>query len=218
MNTIAISRLIGSNAAVIAQHLADELKYDLVDKKILEATLEQYGVTRFGKLYNSTPNLWDLANSKNIQVLSLLNDTMKALAYRGRTIVLARGAYSALADYDNVFKLRLQAPLSVRIDRMIGRVGWDLEREDVEARIIADDKARRKFVKLFYNKKYADATGFDLVVNTGLVPIETTEAWVLTAVQMLENRELSADANVVKQDDVDPLLLEAIDQSLQRRI
>jgi cytidylate kinase len=217
MNTIAISRLIGSNAADIAQHVADVLEYDLVDKTILEAILEQYGVTRFGQLYNSTPNIWDLANSKNIQVLSLLNDTMKALAYRGRTVVLARGGYAALSDYDNVLKVRLQASLIVRTDRMIGRVGWDLDRENVEARIIADDKARKKFVKLFYNKKYAEATGFDLVINTGLIPSKTAEEWILAAAEMLAASEVRANANTVKKQEVDPLLLEAIDQSLQRR-
>ncbi|MGZ0708737.1 cytidylate kinase-like family protein [Coraliomargarita sp. W4R53] len=217
MNTIAISRLIGSDAAVIARRLAEVLGYDLVDKTILEATLEQYGITRFGKLYHSTPNLWDLTNSKNLQVISMLNDTMKALAYRGRTVLLARGGYAALSDYDNVLKVCLQASLSVRVDRMMGREGWAVGRDEVESRIILDDKARKKFVTLFYNKKYYEATDFDLVVNTGLVPDQTTEEWILAAVEMLASSEPAAEAKTVKKEEVDPLLLEAIEQSLQRR-
>ncbi|WPJ97408.1 cytidylate kinase-like family protein [Coraliomargarita algicola] len=214
--TIAISRLIGSDAGEIAKRLAEALGYDLVDKAILQATLEQYGITRFGKLYNSTPNLWDLTNSKNIQVISMLNDTMKALAYRGRTVILARGAYAALSDYSNVLKVRLQAPLAVRVQRMMAREECD-DPEQVEERIVLDDKARKKFVKLFYNKKDSDATDFDLVINTAIISVRTTDEWLLDAVRMFESIEPVTPVQTVSQQEVDPLLLDAIDQALQRR-
>ncbi len=215
--TIALSRLIGSKAGVIAQRLAEDLGYELVDKDILQATLEQYGLTRFGKLYTSTPNIWDLTNSKNLQVISMVNDTMKALAHRGRTVILARGAYAALGKYDDVLKIRIQANFSTRVDRMMEREG-STDRKHIEEFVAADDKARMQFVKAFYNQKCCDATDFDLVVNTGILSIETAESWIIETARIFESMELEAGAETARQIEVDPLLLDAIDHALERRV
>lgn len=217
MNTIVISRLIGSEAGTIAKRLADVLGYSLVDKIILQETLQQYGITRFGKLYTSTPNLWDLANSKNVQVISMLNDTINALAHRGRTVIIARGAYATLNNRSNVLKVRIQAPFSKRVDRLMVKENSN-NRERIEEQVASDDKARMKFVKLFYNQKCCDATDFDLVINTDVVPIETAEEWIIKAARMLDAKKQNTQNLPDNQSNVDPLLLDAIDQALERRI
>lgn len=217
MNTIVISRLVGSEAGIIAQRLADTLGYDLIDKSILQGTLQQYGLTQFGKLYTSPPNLWDVANSKNLQIVSMLNDTMKALAHRGRTVILARGGYVTLSKYADVLNVRLQAPYSVRVNRVMAREDH-MGRREAKEFVAADDKARMKFVKRFYNQKWADATDFDLVLNTDVIPTQTAEEWIIKAAQMLESKGLEAKAPSAKQVEIDPLLLDAIDQALNRRV
>lgn len=216
MNTIAISRLIGSEAGVIAQRLADTLEYDLVDKTILQGTLQQYGLTRFGELYTSPPNLWDVANSKNLQIVSMLNDTMKALAHRGRTVILARGGDAILSQYADVLHVRLQAPYPVRVDRVLAREG-DMDRRQAEAHVTADDKARIKFVQRFYNLKWQDATDFDLIMNTDVISNQTAEQWIIEAARMLEFKDSGSDALLAKQAEVAPALLDAIDRALERR-
>ncbi|WP_269523457.1 AAA family ATPase [Coraliomargarita parva] len=217
MNTIAISRLVGSEAGEIAKRLAESLGYDLVDKAVLQGTLQQYGLTRFGELYTSPPNLWDLANSKNLEIVSMLNDTMQALAHRGRTVILARGGYMALNQYSDVLKVRLHAPFPVRVDRVMAREGF-VERSEAEQRVLADDKARIKFVERFYGKKWHDESHFDLVLNTDIIPLETIQTWMTEAVRVLESKKPRADSKVAQQCKVDPLLLSAIDQALERRI
>ncbi|MDQ8182938.1 cytidylate kinase-like family protein [Pelagicoccus sp. SDUM812005] len=217
MKTIAISRLIGSNAGTIAKRVAERLGYDLVDKSVLQATLEQYGLTRFGKLYTSTPNIWDLANSKNLQTISMMNDTMSALAHRGRTVILARGAYSALSKYSDVMKVRIQASFPTRVLRMMERQASS-QRKDIEAFVADDDKARMKFVKMFYNQKCCDATDFDLVVNTSILPDETAENWILETARLFESADTAKDGKSAATIQVDPTLLDAINYALERRI
>ena len=217
MNTIVVSRLVGSEAGAIAQRLAEALGYDLVDKAILQGTLAQYGLTRFGELYTSPPNLWDLANSKNLQVVSMLNDTMEALAHRGRTVILARGGYVTLGKYADVLNVRIQAPFSVRVERVMAREGI-VSQKVAEERVASDDKARMKFVKGFYNHNWHDATNFDLVINTGVVSIETAKGWIAEAARILGEKEYGADVQTAQQMKVDPLLLDAIDHALERRV
>ena len=59
------------------------LGYTLVSKSILEGIFRQYGLTKFDELYTSPPTVWDLANAKNLLIVSMLNGTMEALAHRG---------------------------------------------------------------------------------------------------------------------------------------
>lgn len=217
MNTIAISRLVGSEAGAIAHQLADALGYDLVDKSILQGTLQQYGLTRFGELYTSPPNLWDLANSKNLEIVSMLNDTMQALAQRGRTVILARGGYVTLSQYADVLNVRLHAPFDVRVERIMARENIS-DRTTAEKQVAADDKARIKFVERFYGQKWHDDSDFDLVLNTALIPQQTAEAWITEALRILETREPRADAPLAKNTKIDPLLLSAIDEALERRV
>ncbi|MDQ8192838.1 cytidylate kinase-like family protein [Coraliomargarita sp. SDUM461004] len=217
MNTIAISRLLGSDAGRIAQKVADSLGYDLVDKSILQGTLQQYGLTRFGELYTSPPNLWDLANSKNLEMVSMLNETMQALAYRGRTVILARGGYVALNKYADVLNVRLHAPTDVRVERVMARERIT-DRSKAACQVAADDKARIKFVERFYGCKWHDESDFDLVMNTDLIPATTAEAWIIDAIAMLEAKTVPANALLAKNTKVDPLLLSAIEEALELRV
>jgi cytidylate kinase len=216
MNTIVISRLVGSEAGAIATRLAERLGYDLVDKSILQGTLKQYGMTRFGELYTSPPNLWDLANSKNLAIVSMLNDTMQALAHRGRTVILARGGYVTLRQYADVLNVRLHAPFDVRVQRVMAREGI-ADLGQAQKLVAVDDKARIKFVERFYGQKWSNESDFDLVMNTDVISQETSEVWISEAVSMLESKALCSDAKLAKQVQVDPLLLSAIEEALELR-
>ncbi|WFB35486.1 cytidylate kinase-like family protein [Kiritimatiellota bacterium B12222] len=216
MNTIAISRLVGSNAGAIAKKVATALGYDLVDKEILQGTLHQYGLTRFGELYTSPPNFLDLANSKNLEIISMLNDTMQALAHRGRTLILVRGGYVTLNQYDDVLNVRLNAPFHIRVDRVMAREAI-ADRADAEVRVAADDEVRTKFVKRFYGRKWHDSSDFDLMINTDVIPQATAETWIVEALRLLEKRAPRADARLARNLTIDPLLLSSIEEALAQR-
>ena len=142
MRTIAISRLVGSEGANIARRVTEALGYTLLNKSTLEGIFRQYGHEKFGDLYTSPPNIWDLANAKNLQIVSMLNDTMEALAHRGNMLILGRGGYASLSKYEDVLNVRLQAPFLVRVDRVLARKHLD-NRLRAEQRVKADDTARQ---------------------------------------------------------------------------
>ena len=125
MRTIAISRLVGSEGATIAGRVTEALGYTLVNKSVLEGIFRQYGLEKFGDLYTSPPNVWDLANARNLQIVSMLNETMEALAHRGGVLILGRGGYASLSEYEDVLNVRLQAPFSVRVERVMARENLD---------------------------------------------------------------------------------------------
>lgn len=217
MKTIAISRLIGSDAGKVADRVTASLGYAMVNKSVLEAIFRQYGLTKFGELYTSPPNFWDLANAKNLLIVSMLNDTMKALAQRGNTLIVGRGGYASLSKYKDVLNVRLQAPYSVRVDRVMARENLT-DRQGTEQRVKADDAARKKFVERFYNQRWDVASNFDLVIDTNCISAELASNWIIEAVQALEQKHFGATSATAQQAKVDPNLLDAIDRAFERAI
>jgi cytidylate kinase len=216
MRTISISRLIGSGAGEVARRVAKELRYDLVDKQTLDGVFRLYGLTRFGSLYTSPPNFWALANARNLMIVSMLNDTMEALAHRGRTVILGRGGFASLNEYVDVLNVRLQAPFTVRVERVMARENIS-DRLQAEKLVKVDDKARQKFVVSFYNKNWDAGSDFDLIIDTSIIPIATATDWILHALRGLEQRKTLAKGLEAQRAEVDPALLDAIDQALADR-
>ena len=210
MRTIAISRLVVSEGATIARRVTEALGYTLVNKSVLEGIFRQHGLTKFGDLYTSPPNLWDLANAKNLQLVSMLNDTMEALAHRGDMLILGRGGYASLSKYEDVLNVRLQAPFLVRVERVMARENID-NRLRAEQRVKADDTARQKFVSMFYNQAWENASNFDLVIDTHTISTEMATDWIIEAARALSAKNFRADAVTADRARVDPSLLDAID-------
>jgi cytidylate kinase len=216
MRTIAISRLVGSEGATIARRVTEALGYTLVNKSVLEGIFRQYGLEKFGDLYTSPPNVWDLANARNLQIVSMLNETMEALAHRGDMLILGRGGYASLSEYEDVLNVRLQAPFSVRVERVMARENLD-NRLRAEQQVKADDTAREKFVSRFYNQAWDNGSNFDLVIDTYTISIEMAADWIIQAVSALSQKEFGADAVTAQRAKVSPALLDAIDTALARQ-
>ena len=217
MKTIAISGLIGSEAAKIAHRASDALGYTLVNRSVLEGIFRQYGLSKFGEVYTSPPHIWDLANAKNLLIVSMLNDTMEALARRGDILILERGGYAPLNKYADVLNVRLQAPFSVRVERVMALENLP-DRLRAEQRVKADDTARQKFVSRFYNEAWDNGSNFDLVIDTDTISTEMATDWIIAAARALSQKEFRADAVTAERAKVEPSLLDAIDTALARRL
>jgi cytidylate kinase len=217
MKTIAISRLIGSEAVTIARRVTEASGYTLVNKSVLEGIFRQYGLTKFGELYASPPNIWDLANATNLRIVSMLNDTMDALAHRGDMLILGRGGNASLSKYADVLNVRLQAPFSVRVERVMARENLP-SRLRAEQRVNADDTARRKFESMFYNQAWDNPSNFNLAIDTNTISTELATDWIIEAASALSQKAFGPDAVTAERVKVDPALLDAIDIALARRV
>ena len=144
----------------------------------------------------------------------MLNETMEALAYRGRTVILGRGGFASLNEYADVLNVRIQAPFPNRVERVMDRENIS-NRQQVEERVREDDKARQKFVKMFYNKEWDVETYFNLVIDTRTVSTEMAVNWIIDAARALEQKEVAKGALTAQQAKVDSVLLDAIAETFQ---
>jgi cytidylate kinase len=144
----------------------------------------------------------------------MLNETMEAMAHRGRMVILGRGGFASLNEYVDVLNVRIQAPFPDRVGRVMAREKIP-DRRQAEERVRKDDKARQKFIKMFYNKEWDVETYFNLVIDTSTVSREMAVEWIIEAAQALEQKQFARDVLTAQQAEVDPVLLDAIEEAFQ---
>lgn len=209
MAVITISRELGSGGLDIAQQVAKNLGYEFADKRTADGIFRQYGLTKFDDLYSSAPGFLDLINVDNLLLVSMANEILEAVAKRGNVVILGRAGFAVLGDYADVLNVRIQAPFSERVQRVMAREGLTNLDAAVE-RVKEDDEVHRKYVHRFYNKQWDEPANFDLVLDTGAISIEMAVQQIIEAVRTLEQKKAGKDAAPVASVEVDPVLADAV--------
>lgn len=216
MSVITISREFGSEGDTIAHEVARTLGYHFVDRKLIGTILGQYGYVEFDKEYASLPTFWerfDAQRGKQRAVLmDMLNRVIQALAHHGDMVLLGRSGFEVLGGYRDALHVRIQAPFSVRAQRVMSqRV---ISYEKAEALVKHEDKVRLAFVEEFYQVPWADVRAFDLVINTGKIPPEqATDMIVQAARTLVTNLEL--EKPWLASIEVERILAETVAEVLQ---
>lgn len=209
MAVITISREFGSGGFDIGQQVAKSLGYEFVDKRTADGILRQYGLTKFDVLYDSAPGILDLINADNLLIISMLNEILEALAKRGNVVILGRAGFAVVGDYADVLNVRIQAPFSERVQRVMAREGLT-DLQPAEERVREDDNVHRTYVQMFYNKHWDEPSNFDLVLDTGSLSSDMAVKQIVEAARALEQKAPEKDAVTTATIEVDPVLADAV--------
>jgi cytidylate kinase len=220
MSVITISREFGSDGDAIAHRVAQRLDYHFVDKKFIGHVLGQYGYVEFDKEYETLPGFWERFNAQRGKqrevIVQMLNRVIEAVAQHGNVVILGRSGFEVLGRFADVLHVRVQAPLGVRIGRIMEK--HNISFDQAEEMVKENDKVRLAFVEEFYKVPWKTVDVFDLVINTVKIPSELAVDWIVEAVQnrMLEY-EIST-APVSSDIVVDHILAEAISETFDCQI
>lgn len=215
MATVTISREFGSGGGVVARRLAQALGYHLVDKEFMRSVLGQYGLLRFEEVYDAAPGILSRFVASQPEVTRMLNRIVSALGRHGDTVILGRGASTVLRGFADVLNVRVQAPFPVRVRRVAGEQKLS-DLRDAEAFVVEQDRRRAAFVEFSYGIDWENVHGFDLVVDTGKLPIELVVSLLTQATQAVERAAPGARKATGELDD-DPVLTAAVADALQCR-
>lgn len=188
MAIITISREFGSEGTLIAAQVAQTLGYHLVDKGIMEWVLHQYGLVRAEEANEAPTSFWSRFDWQLLLTADMLERTIKALAQHGNVVITGRGGYAVLGGLADVLKVRVQAPVPVRVHRVMASEGIGLL--EAEARVAEEDRTRAGFLERVYGVRSDDARAFDLVIDTGSISPELATRWIIEANRALSDRGL----------------------------
>ena len=170
---IHISREHGSLGHVVGEKLAEKLKCNLYDKKLIEEIAEEHGLDKeFLKEYEEKPKrslLYRLAQGVSADLEEELTkqvfEKIRHVAEtEDRAIIVGRCAGTVLKEYPNVVNVFLTARMSNRIRNIMEYYGIDYE--TAQKRIQDVDKDRQRFHDTYSDTKWKNVDNYDLVIST----------------------------------------------------
>ena len=188
---ITIARQYGSGGHDIGKKLAEELKIPFYDKELLERAAKDSGFCQEifenydekptnSFLYSHVMDTYSMGYSTaafaemplNHKIFLAQFNAIKDIAKEGPCVIVGRCADYALADFPNVVNVYLYADLQSRIARIARR--HDVTDAKAKDLIQKTDKSRASYYNYYTNKKWGEATGYDLCLNTASLGIDGT--------------------------------------------
>ena len=216
MPVVTISRETGSGGRYIAEKVAHALKYDLADKNTIGRICGRYGRDEFGIDLGYMPDLWTRFDSppddQRVMMVDMLNDVIQALAHRDNIVIVGRSGFAVLAEFADVLNVRIQAPLSIRIKRVMERRRIP-SLDQAEALVKQSDNVRAAFIEAFYGSPWDRSKPFDVVIDTSKISEELAIDWLVGAVSAWPLQPILG-THTVSTIWVDPILTTIVSEEL----
>jgi cytidylate kinase len=217
MAVITVSRESGSGGTYIAEKAAEALGYHFADRNAAVAVMEEYGFSRYEEEYESRSGFrLDYVRTGQERpdlkpMVDLLPQVSQALAQHGDVVILGRGSYAALGGLADVLNVRIQAPFGIRVK-------WFMDQENLaegEAQKLVRerDQVRAAFVRSWYGVPVNETSLFDLVIDTGKIPLDTAVDWLVESARMLEAK--TGSGQTVKRIQVNPAMAGLVSKYLK---
>ena len=204
MAVITISRLVGSKGTLIGKEVAKRMKYDYVDRELIQELMNQYGEVEFKNIYDKKLSIWDRYSGITNGMLDFFKKVMFSIAKSGNVVIIGRGSFVSLREYDDVLDIMIYAPMNMRIKAIMQMRNID-DPEKAEKYILHKEEVRQSFIEHTYNIKWNQIDNFDLVFNTGKLSPELVIDTIVMAGKNIESRVLDKDSlptSEIKSDEV----------------
>jgi len=173
---ITISRQVGSGGGEIGELTARKLKYQFLDRSIVETiaerasvrqsaveTLDERSLGMMEEYLRAVMKTDDLSRSEYLRHLA---EVLVVAARHGRVVIAGRGAGFLLRAFP-LFRVRIVCPRTIRIERIAEKNRMSLT--EAEEIVEVTDKERALFVRNNFLMDINDAANYDLVINSELI-------------------------------------------------
>ncbi|HYT93590.1 MAG TPA: cytidylate kinase-like family protein [Gemmataceae bacterium] len=185
MNVLTVSREYGAGGGEVARRLAEALGWELLDRELLHraAAAEHVPDADLERLDEQAIRLIDRfrLHPPHQKYIHGLTEAVRQAAASGKVVLVGRGTRQLLGETPGACHLRLVAPRDWRARRMAEREGWTMEQ--ALARCEQVERSRERFTRYFFGPDATRPEQYDLVVNTGRVPLDDVVAITLSVVR-----------------------------------
>ena len=200
-----VGRQIGSGGRIIARMLADDFKCGFYDRELLTLAAKESGFCEkffeqndeqkgfFHSLFHlHSPFVGDGGFYDNEfsqeGLFKFQSDTIRRLAEAGSCVFVGRCADYVLRDFKNVVNVFITANMDDRISEI--RKRKECTEAEAMKLIESGEKGRSTYYNYYTGKKWGDSSSYDLCVNTSLLGLEATEAYIKEFIQKVLNIDL----------------------------
>ena len=175
MTVIAMTREMGTLGKDVAAGVAERLGIEVIHHELVERQLAERLQTTESAVHRfleGEASMWERWKIDSRKLSRFTAVDILELATRGNVLIRGWGAAQLLRDVPHVICVRVCAPMSKRVDEMKRRLGLD-RAELAQREIDRSDDAHARAVQRQFQADWKDPTGYDLVINTGYVPIDS---------------------------------------------
>ena len=173
MTAITISRQLGSLGDEVASAIANQLDYRVVSREGINQAALRAKTPEVALATIDDLGLFGLRPSAAARraYLQAIQETMREVAAKGQVVIIGRAGQVILRGYPDVLHIKVIAPAALRAERIA--LAQAITIKAAHSQIEASDRARRNFLKRYYNARWDDPDLYDLIINTArLEPID----------------------------------------------
>jgi len=174
MPLVAMTREMGSLGKDVAAGIAARMSRRVVYQEIIEPIankmrLRKSHVERF---LEGKAGLWErLTTDRTSLSIYTADETFRLLRDGSTGVIRGWGAVHLLKAIPHIVRVRVCAPLEMRVRRMMERLGTD-NRAAVEHEIGMSEEAHGAITRRHFGVNWRDAEHYDLVLNTERLTVE----------------------------------------------
>ena len=167
---ICIGREYGSGGRFIGKLLAERLNIPCYDKELIikassKSNFNQTVIENNDEVPNSMMySIFQGGTPINQQVFLAQFEAIKEIADKGSCVIIGRCADYVLEDRDNVVSIFITAPIEERIKRATEFYKFDSGKALKAIKKV--DKKRREYYNFYTNRKWGEASNYDLTLNS----------------------------------------------------
>lgn len=186
MPIITISRGSMSGGQALAECLAGALGSPCVGREIVVEAAARLGVPEkvLSEKLERGPGVWDRLTLARRTYVVAVQEALAEHVVTGDLVYHGRAGHLLLRGVPAVLRVRLIAPMEMRIRAVIEREG--VSPPEAERVIQHRDESRRRWTQAMYGVELGDPKLYDLVVNLETMSIPSACAVVMTAAQRPE--------------------------------
>ncbi len=196
---ITIANRYGCGALAIAQRVVERLGYEYVDEQLpvvvakrlqtspeAVESAEDLGRTMSERVLRSlemgTPEVRsDVGPSFDEECLREVQEAVREYAAHGNAVIIGRGGHAILGRGPGVLRVFMVAPREWRIRHIMEGAGVDEKTAAAEMDRI--DRARRDYLRAYYDLEWGDPANYDLVLDTSTFGVEHAAGIIVSAAE-----------------------------------
>jgi cytidylate kinase len=183
MAIVTISRGSMSGGEAFANCLASQLGYPVLGREVLVEAAARLGVTEeiLREKIQTSAGLFEKLTTDRHVYLVALQSALADQCVSGDLIYHGHAGHFLLKDVPNVLRVRLIAPMAMRIRAVMEQQGLSSEAAQDYIRYI--DQERIEWTKFVYGVDWRDPRNYDLIINLKRVSLASACAMVAGVVK-----------------------------------
>jgi cytidylate kinase len=196
---VTISNLYGCGAVAVAQRVAAELEYELIDGQLpvvvakrmqispvqahaVDETGRSLGARLLSSLELATPEVAvsGFGETFDEEYVREVQEAVREFAARGNVVIVGRAAGAILGRRQDVVRVFMYAPRDWRVERIMAELG--LEQKAAASEVDRIDRARRAHLRDWYNVEMGSSAIVDLAIDTSTFGTQGSAKLVIDAV------------------------------------